>query len=66
MLGKGRKPSVPKINIAPTGKCEHQVQVKRGRKVIVDRVVCLNREELDAFIKGCKLIEDILEKSKRG
>jgi hypothetical protein len=29
-------------------------------------VVCLNREELDAFIKGCKLIEDILEKSKRG
>ena len=60
-----RTPRTPKVNVTPTGKCEHQVQVTRGRKVLVDRVVCLNREELDAFIKGCKLIEEILERSKR-
>jgi hypothetical protein len=54
----------PKISVTPTGKIEHQVQVQRGRKVIMDRTVFLNREELDAFIKGCKLIEDILERSK--
>lgn len=60
----------PKIHVTPKGQSlnippvEHQVQVKRGKKVVVDRVVCLNRGELDAFILGCKLIEDILEKSK--
>jgi hypothetical protein len=60
-----RKKSTPKIDIQPTGKCEHKVQVKRGRKVLVDRVVCLDREELDAFLLGCRLIEDILERSKQ-
>lgn len=65
MSDKQRRSKVPKINVEPTGKCEHKVQVKRGRKVLVDRVVCLNREELDAFITGCKLIEDILERSKQ-
>lgn len=62
MLGKRQK-QTPKIKVEPTGKCEHKVQVTRGRKVLVDRIVCLNRAELDAFIEGCKLIENILERS---
>ncbi len=54
----------PKIKIEQANTLEHKVQVKRGRKVVAERVVCLNRAELDAFILGCKLIEDILEKTK--
>lgn len=54
----------PKIDVTPTGKCEQKVQIKRGRKVISERIVCLNRGELDAFLLGCRLIEEILEKSK--
>lgn len=54
----------PKIEVTPTGKCEQTVKIKRGRKVVAERVVCLNRNELDAFLLGCRLIEDILEKSK--
>lgn len=54
----------PKINVTQKNPLENQVQVKRGKKVVVDRVVCWNRAELDAFITGCKLIEDILERSK--
>jgi hypothetical protein len=64
MLGKRQK-QTPKIKVEPTGKCEHKVQVTRGRKVLVDRIVCLDREELDAFLLGCRLIEDILERSKQ-
>lgn len=56
----------PKFNVEPTGKCEQKVQIKRGRKVVAERVVCLNRRELDAFLLGCRLIEDILERSKEG
>lgn len=54
----------PKIKIEQANPLEHKVQVKRGRRVVAERVVCLNRAELDAFILGCKLIEDILEKTK--
>jgi hypothetical protein len=54
----------PKFKVEPTGKCEQKVQVTRGRKVVAERVVCLNRAELDAFLLGCRLIEEILEKSK--
>ena len=54
----------PKIEIKTKNAMEQQVQIKRGRKIVVDRVVCLDRAELDAFLLGCKLIEDILEKSK--
>ena len=63
MLGK-RQTGKTKIKVIPKTPLENQVQVTRGRKVIVDRVVCLDREELDAFLLGCKLIEDILERSK--
>jgi hypothetical protein len=54
----------PKFSVEQTTPLEHKVQVKRGRKVIAEKVVCLSRAELDAFILGCKLIEDILEKAK--
>lgn len=54
----------PRIKVTTKGRIEQQVQVVRGQKVVVDRVVCLNRAELDAFLLGCRLIEDILEKSK--
>jgi hypothetical protein len=54
----------PKIEIKTKNTMEQHVQIKRGRKIVVDRVVCLDRAELDAFLLGCKLIEDILEKSK--
>lgn len=59
-----RKQSIAKIEVTQKTPLEQQVQVKRGRKVVVDRVVCLDREELDAFLLGCRLIEDILERSK--
>ena len=58
--------NTPKINVTQANRLENRVQVKRGRKVLVDRVVCLDRHELDAFLLGCRLIEDILEKSKGG
>lgn len=64
MLGK-RQTSKTKIQITQKTPLEQQVHIQRGRKVLVDRVVCLNRAELDAFIAGCRLIEDVLERSKR-
>lgn len=56
----------PKFEVAPTGKMEHKLTIKRGKKVVGGTVVCLDRAELDAFLLGCKLIEDILEKAKGG
>ena len=64
MLDGGLEVKPPKINVKQTTPLEHKVQVTRGKKVVAERVVCLNRAELDAFILGCKLIEDILEKTK--
>ena len=55
----------PKFKITPQNNPEEQrVQMVRGKRVVADVVVCLNRKEMDAFLLGCRLIEDILEKSK--
>ena len=61
-----RNQSTAKIQTTAENSVEQRVQIKRGRKLVMDRIVCLDREELDAFLTGCRLIEEILEKSKGG
>jgi hypothetical protein len=56
---------LPKLKVTSQNLIEHNVQMKRGTKIVVDRTLYLDEPDLDCLIHGLKMIEDTLIQAKR-
>ena len=56
---------LPKLKVTSQNLIEHNIQMKRGTKIVVDRTLYLDAPELDCLVHGLKVIEDVLVQAKR-
>ena len=46
---------LPKLKVTSQNLIEHNVQMKRGTKIVVDRTLYLDEPDLDCLIHGLKV-----------